>query len=90
MDSNNINRCGFCNNFKTGKDDIHLIPVGSCENTNGQIVDFHHIQCHSFSLKKGLVRTFNCNGCNYELWPEFSCVCSRNHTSEIDAYHKAN
>ena len=90
MNSNNSNRCGFCNSFKTDENDIQLIPVGTCENTNESTVDFHRSECNLFSLKNGLIRTINCNGCNFELWPEFSCNCSRNYTSNIDNYHKHN
>ena len=92
MNSSNSNRCGFCINFKTNDDDIHLIPVGSCNNLNDQasFVDFHHNECNLFSIKPGLTRTINCNGCNFELWPEFTCNCSRNYTSDQDNYQKAN
>ena len=85
------NRCGFCNSFIPDEEDIQLIPVGSCANksTSSDLVDFHHTECKSFSLKPGLIRTINCNGCNFELWPEFSCECVRNYTSEIDCYYKA-
>lgn len=90
--ANNSNRCGFCNNFKLGKDDIYLIPVGSCTtlNNSSTLVDFHHSECSQFSLKPGLARTINCNGCNFELWPEFSCTCSRNYTGQYDSFHKAS
>lgn len=89
MTSNN-NRCGFCINFKLSDDDIHLIPVGSCVNidNSSKLVDFHRNECNLFTKKPGLARTVNCSGCNYELWPEFSCACSRNHTSEIDSFQR--
>ena len=88
----NSNRCGFCTNFKLGKDDIYLIPVGYCSNSgeSTNLVDFHHNECNQFSLKPGLFRTINCSGCNFELWPEFSCICSRNYTSDTDSYKKAS
>lgn len=87
----NSNRCGFCNNFKLDENDICLIPVGMCSDKNDPnvLIDFHNNECNHFSIKPGLNRTINCNGCNFELWPEFSCECSRNYTSEIDCYHKS-
>lgn len=90
MESNN-NRCGFCINFVPRDDDIFLIPVGTCSNiTNSKYVDFHRNECSHFNKKPGLTRTINCNGCNFELWPDFSCTCSRNYTSNIDLYQKAS
>ena len=92
MNTSNSNRCGFCTNFKTNEEDIHLIPVGSCENKGipEAFVDFHHTECNFFTKKPGLARTINCSGCNFELWPEFTCNCSRNYTSNYDSYQKDN
>ena len=90
MDSNN-NRCGFCTNFIPREDDINLIPVGTCINIKDcNYVDFHRTECNYFSKEPGLTRTINCQGCNFELWPEFSCTCSRNYTSDLDAFQKAS
>ncbi len=88
----NSNRCGFCNNYITNPNDIYLIPVGSCSNVDDSnlLIDFHRSECSHFSLKAGLNRTINCSGCNFELWPEFTCKCSRNYTSEVDSFQKAS
>jgi hypothetical protein len=92
VSSQNKNRCGYCNNFITNQDDIHLIPVGFCSNESDStlLVEYHHTECSHFSIKPQLNRTINCSGCNFELWPEFSCSCSRNYTSDLDSYQKAN
>ena len=82
-------KCGHCNNFSLNKEDVQLIPVGSCDIDGTLNTDFHRAECGHFILKAGLKRTINCSGCHYELWPEKECTCVRNYTDENDNYYIA-
>lgn len=89
MVNKSSNVCGHCNNFTLNQNDIQLIPNGSCGINNISGADYHSVECGNFDLKFRLQRTINCNGCHFELWPEYECKCIRNYTAEHDNFHIA-